>query len=69
MQFKLPLWRYWTSEDWNLNKLDDSDIRVNQLGWDLTDFGTEAFASCGLILFTMCTVKLERMGKSIAKRL
>jgi len=69
MQFKLPLWGYWTSEDWNLNKLDDSDIRVNQLGWDLTDFGTEAFASCGLILFTMRNGKAGKDGKSYCEKI
>jgi len=53
MQFKLPLWGYWAPDDWKNNTLDDTEVRQNQLGWDLTDFGTENFSQTGLILFTI----------------
>ena len=39
MNFKLPPWAYWATEDWKLKYETCGEIIDNMLGWDLTDFG------------------------------
>ena len=43
----------WTADDWNSAGPEADEIRINKLGWDLTDFGSGAFSKCGLLLFTL----------------
>ena len=51
--FKLPKWAFWTKKEWKENKDRCSEIFENQLGWDLTDFGSGDFENSGLLLFTI----------------
>lgn len=53
MNFKLPPWAYWKLSDWKNINLDNTEIVSNGLGWDITDFGTNDFKKCGLLLFTI----------------
>jgi D-lyxose ketol-isomerase len=51
--FKLPPFAYWHPEDWAGKSSEADEIRDNALGWDITDFGSGQFESCGLLLFTL----------------
>lgn len=53
MNFKLPPWAFRAPEDWRGEYETCHEIVDNMLGWDLTDFGSGDFHSCGLILFTI----------------
>jgi len=58
----LPTWAYWSIDDWNRRKGSWDEIMENQLGWDITDFGSGDFARRGLVLFTL---RNEQVGKTI----
>lgn len=49
----LPMFGYWTPEDWKANKQNISKIAEGMLGWDVTDFGSDDFAHTGAVLFTV----------------
>ena len=51
--FRLPPFAAWTPADWARKGSEADEIRVNRLGWDLTDFGSGKFATTGLLLFTL----------------
>lgn len=53
MNFKLPPWAYWTSEQWKGKQATCCEIVENMLGWDLTVFGSGDFHKRSLILFTI----------------
>lgn len=53
MNFALPPFVYWTNEDWAKKGVECSEIVDNQLGWDITDFGSGAFYKVGLMLVTI----------------
>jgi hypothetical protein len=50
---KLPAFAFWTPDDWRTKGAEYDEIRDNRLGWDITDFGSGNFESCGLLLFTL----------------
>lgn len=52
-KISLPMFGYWTPEDVLENKSKMSRIKERMLGWDVTDFGTGDFDSCGAVLFTV----------------
>ena len=52
-RFLLPPFLSFTPEEWQTKGSDYDEIRDNALGWDLTDFGSGSFASCGLYLITL----------------
>jgi D-lyxose ketol-isomerase len=52
-KFCLPPWAFWKPEDWAGRKIDCREIIENQMGWDITDFGSGDFAKKGLLLFTI----------------
>lgn len=51
--FKLPSWAYFSPDKWKTKGEEYDEIRVAQLGWDITDFGKGKFAEEGLTLFTV----------------
>jgi len=53
MGFHLPPFAFWSPEDWTSRGPEAWGIAANQLGWDITDFGSGAFSSSGLLLFTL----------------
>lgn len=53
LQFHLPVWATWSPRDWEHNWMNAEEIRRNQLGWDLTDFGSGDYQHTGLLLFTI----------------
>lgn len=51
--FRLPSWAYLTPEEWKTRGEGYEEIRLAQLGWDITDFGKGRFNEEGLTLFTV----------------
>ncbi|HEY9077954.1 MAG TPA: D-lyxose/D-mannose family sugar isomerase [Anaerolineaceae bacterium] len=51
--FHLPPFAYWAPEDWRKKGLEVEEIVRNNLGWDITDFGSGEFPNVGLFLFTI----------------
>ena len=51
--FMLPPFLSFTPEEWLTKGSEYDEIRDNALGWDLTDFGSGDFFSCGLYLITL----------------
>jgi hypothetical protein len=57
----LPPFAYWTPEEWKTRGEEARDIVENQMGWDITDFGSGDFAKRGLFLFTVRNGSQEEM--------
>ena len=53
MKFALPPFVNWTPADWNEKGPECAEIVDNQLGWDITDFGSGDFYKIGLMLITI----------------
>ncbi len=51
--FHLPPFAFWSPGDWKNKGPEADEIRDNALGWDITDFGSDDFETCGLLLFTL----------------
>jgi len=51
--FHLPPFAYWTPENWKSKGDEAREIVENQMGWDITDFGSGQFGKVGLFLFTV----------------
>jgi D-lyxose ketol-isomerase len=52
-KFKLPPFGFWSPEDWMQKGSECAGIVEQQLGWDITDFGSGDFNKVGLFLFTI----------------
>lgn len=57
----LPPFAYWTPEEWKTRGEEAREIVENQMGWDITDFGSGDFAKRGLFLFTVRNGSQEEM--------
>jgi len=53
MKFKLPPFAHWTPDRWAAAGPEYGEIRGNQLGWDITNFGGGDFMRLGLTIFTL----------------
>lgn len=69
MNFSLPPWAKWSADTWNAQKDYCSEIFDNQLGWDLTDFGSGSFSTTGLLLFTLRNGNPHKGMKSYAEKI
>ena len=49
----LPPFALWTVDDWRSKGPEADEIRLAQLGWDVTDFGQNDFQRLGRTLFTL----------------
>lgn len=49
----LPKFSAWTVDDWKKVSCEYDEIKENQLGWDITDFGLDDFEHIGFALFTI----------------
>ncbi len=52
-KIKLPMFGYWTPEEFKAKKDQTERIVKRMLGWDVTDFGSGDFTKCGAVLFTV----------------
>lgn len=71
-QIQLPPFMKWTPEEWAEKGGECREIRENQLGWDVTDFGCGDFQKIGLTALTLRNgnQKLpERYPKPYAEKL
>lgn len=53
MHFLLPPFAHWSPGDWQRKGAECRDIVDQQLGWDITDFGSGDFEKIGLLMFTI----------------
>jgi D-lyxose ketol-isomerase len=72
-QFLLPPFAHWTPDDWQKKGPECREIVEQQLGWDITDFGSGDFAREGLFLFTIRNGTLADLkaaqGKTYAEKI
>ncbi len=64
-RFFLPPFAFWSPGDWR--ERDTSEIVAQQLGWDITDFGSGDFARIGLLIFAMRNGTFEELKKPLGK--
>jgi len=67
--FKLPPWAFWSPGQWIEHAGNHDEIIRNQLGWDLTDFGSGNFQACGLLLFTLRNGNMKTDQKHYAEKI
>lgn len=68
-QFMLPVWASWTPKEWR-NMYDSCfEIPDNNLGWDITDFGSGSFEKRGLVLFTIRNGNWEKKDKMYCEKI
>ena len=65
--FFLPPFAKWSPEDWKSKGEESSDIVKQQLGWDITDFGSGNFKNVGLFLFTIRNGSFEDLKNPLGK--
>jgi len=70
MNFLLPPFSTWSPEDWRQKGPECREIVEQQLGWDITDFGSGDFEKVGLFLFTVRNGKTtDPNGKPYAEKI
>ncbi len=73
MNFLLPPFSSWTPEEWKSKGPECAEIVEQQLGWDITDFGSGEFERVGLFLFTLRNGVLSKIdtpqGKVYAEKI
>lgn len=52
-KFHLPPFAFWSPDHWQGVGEQANEIRDNDLGWDVTDYGLGRFEEIGLLLFTL----------------
>jgi hypothetical protein len=68
-QFMLPPWAFWPPSAWKGKARDADEIITRMLGWDITDFGGNAFYARGLVLFTIRNGLPGAPGKPYAEKI
>jgi D-lyxose ketol-isomerase len=51
--FLLPPFAYWGLQEWKTKGDEYAEIMDNQMGWDITDFGSGDFQKIGLLIFVL----------------
>jgi D-lyxose ketol-isomerase len=71
--FYLPPFAYWSPEEWSRKGPEAAEIVENQMGWDITDYGSGDFSKVGLFLFTVRNGKQSSLktgqGKIYAEKI
>ncbi len=65
--FLLPPFAYWTAEEWKKKGSEVNEIVDNQMGWDITDFGSGDYKKRGLFLFTVRNGHPDNLKKMAGK--
>lgn len=68
-KFMLPVWASWSPEDWQGAYEKCSEIIDNNLGWDITDFGSGDFKNRGLSLFTIRNGNWDKKDKMYCEKI
>jgi D-lyxose ketol-isomerase len=58
-KFYLPQFAYWSLEEWRSKGGEVKGIIEQQLGWDITDYGSGDFSNIGLIHFTIRNGRIQ----------
>lgn len=66
-QFYLPPFGLWSPEDWRTRGEECREIVEQQLGWDITDFGSGAYERIGLLMFTIRNGTFAELKKPLGK--
>lgn len=71
MNFFLPLFAFWTPQEWKSKGHDYDEIRDNMLGWDVSDYTSGDYYNVGTLLFTIRNGndKLEKYQKPYGEKL
>ncbi len=64
--FLLPPFCNWTNEEWNNKDHEYDEIRDNNLGWDITDFGRGDWETTG---FSLVTIRNGNQNNSKYKKI
>ncbi len=64
-RFHLPPFAFWSPADWC--ERDTSEIVAQQLGWDITDFGSGEYSKVGLLIFALRNGTFEELAKPLGK--
>jgi D-lyxose ketol-isomerase len=67
MKFQLPPFVHWSPDDWAKKGPEVRDILDQQLGWDITDFGSGDFEKIGLLLITLRNGTIESLRNALGK--
>lgn len=67
--FPLPQFASWTPDTWRSKSSEVDEIRRYRLGWDVTDFHSGDFPSCGLTLFTLRNHSLSQSFHGYAEKI
>jgi D-lyxose ketol-isomerase len=67
MNFLMPPFAHWSAADWKRKGPECRDIIDQQLGWDITDFGSGDFEKVGLFLFTIRNGKFSDLKRKDGK--
>ncbi len=62
-KFYLPKFAYWSLEEWRSKGEEITGIIEQELGWDITDYGSGNFSEVGLIHFTIRNGRVQKLGK------
>jgi D-lyxose ketol-isomerase len=66
-KFLLPPFARWTCGIWQKKGEECRDIMIQQLGWDITDFGSGDFRNIGLSIFTVRNGTIDELKKENGK--
>lgn len=66
-KFALPPFAFWTPQDWKSKGKECAQIPEQQLGWDITDFGSSRYHEIGLLMFTLRNGTYAELKKPLGK--
>ncbi len=66
-KFFLPPFAKWTVSDWQNKGIECKNIVDQQLGWDITDFGSGNFNNIGLSIFTVRNGTYDEIKKEAGR--
>jgi D-lyxose ketol-isomerase len=66
-RFHLPPFAFWSSTEWQIKGLECAEIVEQQLGWDITDFGSGDYDRKGLLMFTLRNGTFAELKKPLGK--
>jgi D-lyxose ketol-isomerase len=49
----LPPFAHWSADEWKNAGPEKKRVKLNGLGWDITDFGQGDFPACGAVMFVL----------------
>ena len=66
-KFLLPPFAHWTLKDWRTKGEECREIVSQQLGWDITDFGSGDYGKVGLAIITIRNGTFAEAKKGLGK--